>query len=91
MGVKLNLPDLSFNTDELINKAGTIVLKHKLNEDQGKYFVRLSFVKVWNKGDEVVNKPVPKTDDMKREEQQTSGQGQQKESLSDQSNPFAKS
>lgn len=89
LGIKLNLPDLSFNTDDLINKMGTIVLKHKLNEDQGKYFVRLSFVKVWNKGDEVVNKPVPKTDDMKREEQQANGQGQQKESLSDQSNPFA--
>lgn len=89
LGIKLNLPDLSFNTDELINKVGTIVLKHKLNEDQGKYFVRLSFVKVWNKGDEVVNKPVPKTDEMKREEQQANGHSEQKGSLSDESNPFA--
>lgn len=89
LGIKLNLPDLSFNTDELINKFCTVILKNKFNEDQGKYFVRLSFVKVWNKGDEVVNKPTPKTDEMKREEQLVNGNGQQKESLSDQSNPFA--
>ncbi|MEN3090747.1 MAG: single-stranded DNA-binding protein [Staphylococcus pseudoxylosus] len=88
LGIKLNLPDLTFNTDDLINKMGTIVLKHKLNEEQGKYFVRLSFVKVWNKGDEVVNKPVPKTDEMKREEQLANGQLQQKDSLSDEDNPF---
>lgn len=89
LGIKLNLPDLTFNTDDLINKFGTIVLKNKFNEDQGKYFVRLSFVKVWNKGDEVVNKPEPKTDEMKREEQQAKGQSGQKGSLSDESNPFA--
>ncbi|MCD8832728.1 single-stranded DNA-binding protein [Staphylococcus arlettae] len=89
LGIKLNLPDLTFNTDDLINKFGTIVLKHKLNEDQGKYFVRLSYLKVWNKGDEVVNKPEPKTDEMKREEQLANGE--QKPSISDESNPFANS
>ena len=89
LGIKLNLPDLTFDTNDLVNKFGTIVLKNKFNEDQGKYFVRLSYVKVWDKGDEVVNKPTPKTDQMKREEQQGSVQRQQKESLSDQSNPFA--
>ncbi|MCQ9288759.1 single-stranded DNA-binding protein [Staphylococcus gallinarum] len=87
LGIKLNLPDLTFNTDDLINKMGTIVLKHKFNEDQGKYFVRLSFVKVWNKGDEVINKPEPKTEEMKRAEQQ--GNNQSKNSLSTESNPFA--
>ncbi|WP_180537662.1 single-stranded DNA-binding protein [Staphylococcus haemolyticus] len=86
LGINLNLPDLTFDTDQLINKMGTIVLKNKFNEDQGKYFVRLSYVKVWNKGDEIVNKPEPKTDDMKQREQQANGQ---KPSLTDQSNPFA--
>lgn len=86
LGINLNLPDLTFDTDRLINKMGTIVLKNKFNEDQGKYFVRLSYVKVWNKGDEIVNKPEPKTDEMKQREQQANGQ---KPSLTDQSNPFA--
>lgn len=86
LGIKLNLRDLTFNTDELINKMGTIVLKHKFNEDQGKYFVRLSFVKVWNKGDEIVNKPEPKTDEMKQKERQANGQ---QTPMSQQSNPFA--
>ncbi|MGD6772395.1 single-stranded DNA-binding protein [Staphylococcus simulans] len=91
LGIKLNLPDLTFDTDELVNKFGTIVLKNKFNEDEGKYFVRLSFVKVWNKGDEIVNKPEPKTDEMKREEQLASGNNQpeQKQPLSNQDNPFA--
>lgn len=91
LGIKLNLPDLTFDTDELVNKFGTIVLKNKFNEDQGKYFVRLSFVKVWNKGDEIVNKPEPKTDEMKRKEQLASvnNQPEQKQPLSSQDNPFA--
>lgn len=87
LGIELNLPDLTFDTNDLVNQFCTVVLKNKFNEDQGKYFVRLSFIKVWNKGDEVVNKSTPKTDEMKREEQQ--GQNQQKGSLSDESNPFA--
>lgn len=87
LGIQLNLPNLTFDTNDLVNKFCTVVLKNKFNEDQGKYFVRLSFIKDWNKGDEVVNKPTPKTDEMKREEQQ--GQNQQKGSLSDESNPFA--
>ncbi|MDK8290182.1 MAG: single-stranded DNA-binding protein, partial [Staphylococcus lugdunensis] len=74
LGIQLNLPDLTFDTDQLINKVGTIVLKNKFNKEQGKYFVRLSYVKVWKKGDEVVNKPEPKTEEMKREEQQAKGQ-----------------
>lgn len=86
LGIKLNLPDMTFDTNQLINKMGTIVLKHKFNEEQGKYFVRLSYVKVWNKGDEIVNKPEPKTEEMKQREQQANGQ---KPSLTDQSNPFA--
>ena len=65
---------------------GTIVLKNKFNEDQGKYFVRLSFVKVWNKGDEIVNKPEPKTDEMKQREQQANGQ---QTPMTKQDNPFA--
>lgn len=85
LGIKLNLPDLTFDTDQLINKMGTIVLKNKFNDDQGKYFVRLSFVKIWKKGDEIVNKPEPKTDEMKQREQQANGQ---KISLSSQDNPF---
>ncbi|MFR6533962.1 MAG: single-stranded DNA-binding protein [Staphylococcus simulans] len=91
LGIKLNLPDLTFDTDELVNKFGTIVLKNKFNEDQGKYFVRLSFVKVWNKGDEIVNKSEPKMDEMKRKEQLASGNNQpeQKQPLSNQDNPFA--
>ncbi|HDK8607307.1 TPA: single-stranded DNA-binding protein, partial [Staphylococcus aureus] len=86
LGIKLNLPDLTFDTDQLINKIGTIVLKNKFNEEQGKYFVRLSYVKVWNKDDEVVNKPEPKTDEMKQREQQANGK---QTPMSQQSNPFA--
>ncbi|UFA57191.1 single-stranded DNA-binding protein [Staphylococcus aureus] len=86
LGIKLNLPDLTFNTDQLINKIGTIVLKNKFDEKQGKYFVRLSYVKVWNKDDEVVNKPEPKTDEMKQREQQANGK---QTPMSQQSNPFA--
>lgn len=86
LGIQLNLPDLTFDTDRLINKMGTIVLKNKFNEDQGKYFVRLSFVKVWNKGDEIVNKPEPKTDEMKQREQQSNGQ---QTPMTKQDNPFA--
>ena len=84
--IKLNLPDLTFDTDQLINKIGTIVLKNKFNEEQGKYFVRLSYVKVWNKDDEVVNKPEPKTDEMKQKEQQANWK---QTPMSQQSNPFA--
>ncbi len=40
--IKLNLPDLTFDTDQLINKIGTIVLKNKFNEEQGKYFCKTS-------------------------------------------------
>lgn len=86
LGIKLNLPDLSFETNELVNKMGTIVLKHKFNEDQGKYFVRLSYVKVWNKGDEIVNKKEDKTEEMKQKEQQYNGQ---QKSMTQQDNPFA--
>ena len=85
LGIKLNLPDMTFDTNQLINKMGTIVLKNKFNEDQGKYFVRLSYVKVWNKGDEIVNKPEPKTDEMKQKERQANGQ---QTPMSQQSNPF---
>ncbi|HFP6630754.1 TPA: single-stranded DNA-binding protein, partial [Staphylococcus aureus] len=42
-------------------------------------------VKVWNKGDEVVNKPEPKTDEMKQIEQQVNGK---QTPMSQQSNPF---
>ena len=73
LGIKLNLPDMTFDTNQLINKMGTIVLKHKFNEEQGKYFVRLSYVKVWNKGDEIVNKPEPKTDEMKQKRDKLTG------------------
>ena len=86
LGIKLNLPDMTFDTNQLINKMGTIVLKHKFNEEQGKYFVRLSYVKVWNKGDEIVNKPEPKTDEMKQKENQANGQ---QTPMRQQSNPFA--
>ncbi|MBA8772091.1 single-stranded DNA-binding protein [Staphylococcus coagulans] len=86
LGIKLNLPDLTFDTDQLINKPGTIVLKNKFNEDQGKYFVRLSFVKAWKKGDEIINKPEPKTDEMKQKEKQTNGR---QTPMSQESNPFA--
>ncbi|HFV7717723.1 TPA: single-stranded DNA-binding protein [Staphylococcus aureus] len=86
LGIKLNLPDLTFDTDQLINKIGTIVLKNKFDEKQGKYFVRFSYVKVWNKDDEVVNKPEPKTDEMKQREQQANGK---QTPMSQQSNPFA--
>lgn len=86
LGIKLNLPDMTFDTNQLINKMGTIVLKNKFNEDQAKYFVRLSYVKVWNKGDEIVNKPEPKTDEMKQKEKQSNGQ---QTPMSQQSNPFA--
>lgn len=86
LGIKLNLPDLTFDTDQLINKPGTIVLKNKFNEDQGKYYVRLSFVKAWKKGDEVVNKPEPKTDEMKQKEKQANGS---QTPMSQQPNPFA--
>lgn len=85
LGINLNLPDLTFDTDQLINKMGTIVLKNKFNEDQGKYFVRLSYVKVWNKGDEIVNKPEPKTNEMRQKEQQANGQ---QTPMSKQDNPF---
>lgn len=73
----MNLPDLTFDTDQLINKIGTIVLKNKFNEEQGKYFVRLSYVKVWNKDDEVVNKPEPKTDEMKQKNSKQMGNRRQ--------------
>lgn len=85
LGIKLNLPDLTFDTDQLINKMGTIVLKHKFDEDQGKYFVRLSYVKIWNKDDEIVNKPEPKTEEMKQKEKQADGQ---QKPMSQQDNPF---
>lgn len=57
--------DLSFDTDQLINKPTTIVLKRKWNDDHEKLFVEFSYNKVWNKGDEVVNKPQPMTDEEK--------------------------
>lgn len=63
LGIKLNLPDLTFDTDQLKNKMANLVLNWKFNEDQGKHFARYSFLKIWNKGDEVVNKPTPKTDE----------------------------
>ncbi len=34
LGIKLNLPDLTFDTDQLINEIETIVLKNKFNEEQ---------------------------------------------------------
>lgn len=65
LGIKLNLPDLTFDTNDLKNKVATAVIKRKWNEDEGKFFTRLSYFKTWEKGDELVNKPEPLTDDEK--------------------------
>lgn len=50
---------------------------------------QLSYIKVWNKGDEVVNKPTPKTDEQRAEETQNDSNNQQQTPMSQQSNPFA--
>lgn len=65
LGIKLDLPDLTFDTNDLKNKAATAVIKRKWNDDEGKFFTRLSYFKTWEKGDEVVNKPEPLTEDEK--------------------------
>ena len=85
LGIKLNLPDLTFDTEQLINKFCNIVVKWKFRENLGKYMTQLSYIKVWNKGDEVVNKPTPKTDEMKQREQQANGQ---QTPMTKQDNPF---
>ncbi|HEI4275693.1 TPA: single-stranded DNA-binding protein, partial [Staphylococcus aureus] len=38
LGIKLNLPSLDFDTNDLIGKFCHLVLKWKFNEDEGKYF-----------------------------------------------------
>lgn len=65
LGIKLNLPSLDFDTNDLIGKFCHLVLKWKFNEDEGKYFTDFSFIKPYKKGDDVVNKPIPKTDKQK--------------------------
>ena len=63
---------------------GTIVLK--INSTKNKADILSDYLcKTWNKGDEIVNKPEPKTDEMKQREQQASGQ---QTPMSQQSNPF---
>ncbi|NHA37397.1 single-stranded DNA-binding protein [Staphylococcus schleiferi] len=88
LGIKLNLPDLTFDTDQLINKFCNIVVKWKFRENLGRYMAQLSYIKVWNKGDEVVNKPTPKTDEQRAEETQNNS-NQQQTPMSQQSNSFA--
>lgn len=67
LGINLNTQagDLSFNTDALINKACTIVLKRKWNDDHEKYFTELSYNKTWKKDDTVINTPHPMTEEEK--------------------------
>ncbi|PCF48988.1 single-stranded DNA-binding protein [Staphylococcus delphini] len=89
LGIKLNLPDLTFDTDQLINKFCNIVVKWKFRENLGRYMTQLSYIKVWNKGDEVVNKATPKTDEQRAEETQNNSNNQQQTPMSQQSNPFA--
>ena len=45
---------------------------------------QLSYIKVWNKGDEVVNKPTPKTDEQRAEETQNDSNNQQQTPMSQQ-------
>ncbi|HEC2213245.1 TPA: single-stranded DNA-binding protein [Staphylococcus delphini] len=89
LGIKLNLPDLTFDTEQLINKFCNIVVKWKFRDNLGRYMPQLSYIKVWNKGDEVVNKPTPKTDEQRAEETQNNSNNQQQTPMSHQSNPFA--
>lgn len=89
LGIKLNLPDLTFDSDQLINKVCNIVVKWKFRENLGKYMPQLSYIKVWNKGDDVINKSTPKTDEQKAEEKQNNSNSQQQTPMSQQSNPFA--
>ncbi|ATH60408.1 single-stranded DNA-binding protein [Staphylococcus nepalensis] len=86
LGIKLNLPSLDFDTEELVNKFCHLVLKWKFNENEGKYFTDFSYIKPYKQGDEIVNKPIPKDEKMKSEE---NGTNNQKESLNSESNPFA--
>lgn len=88
LGIKLNLPSFDFDTNDLIGKFCHLVLKWKFNEDEGKYFTDFSFIKPYKKGDDVVNKPIPKTDKQKAEE---NNEAQQQTSMSQQSNPFESS
>ena len=63
-----------------------MVLKWKFNENEGKYFSDFSYIKPYKNGDGVVNKPIPKDEKMKAEE---NGEQLSKGSLSDENDPFA--
>lgn len=71
IGLDTESGDLSFNTEDLINKPCNIVLKRKWNDDNQRFYTRLSYNKIWNKGDEVKNAPTPMTP----EEQQMMNSG----------------
>src|SRR5699024_5807920 len=43
LGIKLDLPDLTFDTNDIINKAATPVIKRKWNDDEVKVLTRLSY------------------------------------------------
>lgn len=86
LGIKLNLPSLDFDTNELIGKPCHLVLKWKFNKDEGKYFTDFSFIKPYKNGDGVINKPIPKTDKQKQEE---SNGTQRQTPMSQQDDPFA--
>lgn len=49
LGIKLNLPSLDFDTNDLIGKFCHLVLKWKFNEDEGKYFTDFSFIKPYKR------------------------------------------
>ncbi|MEB7507147.1 single-stranded DNA-binding protein [Staphylococcus xylosus] len=86
LGVNLNLPSLEFDTNDLINQPCHLVLKWKFNENEGKYFSDFSYIKPYKNGDGVINKPIPKDEKMKAEE---NGGSRPKTSLNDEDNPFA--
>ncbi len=84
LGIKLNLPSLDFDTNELIGKPCHLVLKWKFNKDEGKYFTDFSFIKPYKNGEGIINKPIPKTEKQKAEEKNNS----QQTSMTSQDNPF---
>ncbi|MGW7932156.1 single-stranded DNA-binding protein [Staphylococcus xylosus] len=86
LGVKLNLPSLDFDTNQLLEKPCHLVLKWKFNEDEGKYFTDFSFIKPYENGDGIINKPIPKTDKQKAEENKGV---QQQTPMSQQDDPFS--
>lgn len=77
--------NLSFNTDKLKNKSCNIVLKRKWNDNDEKFYTRLSYNKVWNKGDEVKNEPTPMTQE---ERALINGGNSQGSSQQPEQNPF---